>query len=111
MQQEPKGGNQLTAIYLPKQYAGWSEDAIAKDAKLEGFAPFHFTNKPGDIYPPHAHPETKLLVFLEGSMEVRVADQLFHCEAGDKLIIPGNMTHEATVGPQGCTFFWSEKME
>ena len=43
-------------------------------------------------------------------MEVRVGDETFQCKAGDKVIVDGNVKHSAVVGPEGCTFFWSEKL-
>jgi hypothetical protein len=27
---------------------------------------------------------------------------------GDRLIVPGQQEHAALVGPEGCTFLWSE---
>jgi quercetin dioxygenase-like cupin family protein len=43
-------------------------------------------------------------------MEVTVEGKKFHCQPGDKLIINGNVQHSAVAGPQGCGFFWSEKL-
>lgn len=85
------------------------EDFIAHHIEKESFHPIKFTDEPGYIYPTHAHPETKVLAFLAGSMQVTVEGTVYSCEAGDKLIIPGNKKHAAVVGPNGCTFFWSEK--
>ncbi|MBI2051340.1 AraC family ligand binding domain-containing protein [Candidatus Roizmanbacteria bacterium] len=91
-------------------YKNLSEEEIAKKLQEEGFDPIRFENNPGYIYPRHKHPETKLLAFLKGSMEVKVGGETYYCEAGDKLIVPGDTLHSAVVGPHGCEFFWSEKM-
>ena len=40
----------------------------------------------------------------------KVGDNTFNCSPGDKVVIPGNVEHEATAGPEGCVFFWSEKL-
>jgi len=80
-----------------------------EDIKREGFNPLRFSNAPGFVYHSHRHQETKLLVFLEGSMEVKVEEETYQCGSGDKLIIPGNMEHSAIVGSEGCVFFWAEK--
>ncbi|MDE2026532.1 MAG: AraC family ligand binding domain-containing protein [Patescibacteria group bacterium] len=76
----------------------------------EGFDPISITNFPGYEYSLHKHPETKLLVFLKGSMDVTTQNKTYHCIVGDKLIIPSNTLHRAVVGKDGCTFFWSEKL-
>lgn len=97
-------------MYYKSFYSGKTEAEIEKNIEEEGFTPLKYENGPGDIYPLHQHPETKLLAFLSGSMEVKVGEETFNCEKGDKLLIPGNTPHSAVVGPTGCTFFWSEKM-
>lgn len=97
-------------MYHKNFYSGLTESEIEKKIREEGFDPMKYENGPGDIYPLHQHPETKLLAFLEGSMKVKVADETFNCEKNDKLLISGNAPHSAVVSPIGCTFFWSEKM-
>lgn len=97
-------------MYFPKAYKNIGKAKIASEIRKKGFSPMLFTNGPGDVYPQHSHPETKLLVFLSGSIEVTVNNKSFHCEAGDKLIIAGDAPHDAVVGQNGCTFYWSEKI-
>ncbi|MGH7828633.1 MAG: cupin domain-containing protein [Candidatus Binatia bacterium] len=97
-------------MYQAKFYESIDKERITEEMRKEGFDPLHIVDPPGHLYPPHRHPETKLLVFLQGSMEVAVADQKFTCGPGDKLVIPGNAEHSAAVGPDGCVFFWSEKL-
>ena len=91
-------------------YKDLAEREIADKVEEEGFDPIKISDPPGRVYSPHTHPETKLLAFLSGSMEVKVADKTHRCKAGDKVIIDGNVEHSAVVGPEGCTFFWSEKL-
>lgn len=89
--------------------SGKNTGKIEEMIRKGGFDPIRISNGPGYLYPPHSHPETKLLVILSGSMEVSAGGKEFSLKQGDKLIIPGNVTHSAEVGEMGCTFFWSEK--
>lgn len=97
-------------MYTKNFYQSLNEEEIEKQIRQEGFEPMKFHDRPGFIYTPHQHPETKLLAFLDGNMEVKVGEENFSCRTGDKLLIPGNTPHSAVVGPDGCVFFWSEKM-
>ncbi|MFQ5683828.1 MAG: cupin domain-containing protein [Candidatus Binatia bacterium] len=97
-------------MYQANFYKKLDKERIAEEIREDGFDPLFITDPPGHLYPPHAHPEIKLLVFLEGRMEVNVKKQTFQCKPGDKLVIPGNTEHSAAVGPEGCTFFWAEKL-
>lgn len=84
---------------------------VNRAVREEGFDPLLITDPPGRVYPPHAHPETKLLAFLGGAMTVRVRGEKYACRSGNRLLIPGNEEHSARVGPDGCDFFWSEKLQ
>src|SRR5205809_854191 len=97
-------------MYEPGYYQNLDTAEIAHKVQEEGFDPIRIADRPGAVYPPHSHPETKLLAFLHGTMQVLVQGKTYDCSPGDKLIIPGNLEHSAKVGPEGCVFFWSEKM-
>lgn len=97
-------------MYKQKYYKRLDQAAIAQEVRKEGFAPILVYNEPGYIYRNHSQPETKLLVFLKGTMDVTVGDIIYHCSAGDKMVIPGNTPHSAQVGEDGCMFYWSEKL-
>lgn len=97
-------------MYQAHYYKRIDKDTIAGEIEKEGFEPVCITDPPGRVYEAHKHPETKLLVFLQGTMEVQVKDVTFNCSPGDRLLIPGNSEHSAVAGPGGCTFFWSEKL-
>lgn len=100
----------LPDLYQSGFYGHLSIPQIRERVLAEGFDPIRIDDPAGHIYAPHRHPETKLLAFLSGSMEVQVADQTFHCVAGDRLLIPGNVEHNARVAADGCVYFWSQKM-
>jgi quercetin dioxygenase-like cupin family protein len=97
-------------MYWKDYYTKLDIEFISREVKKEGFNPISISNHSGFVYAKHKHPETKLLVFLEGNMTVMVEGKTFLCQPGDKLIIPGNTFHEAIVGEKGCTFLWSEKL-
>lgn len=89
---------------------GTPREKIIKAINQVGFNPILITDRPGFVYEIHTHPETKLIVCLEGSMKVKVADQTFNFEPGVKIRIAGNTPHSGVVGNKGCTYFWSEKI-
>jgi hypothetical protein len=55
-------------MYQAKIYQTMDREKIAAAVRTEGFDPIYISDPPGRTYQPHRHPETKLLVFLEGSM-------------------------------------------
>ena len=97
-------------IYQPGFYGELSIAEIRERILAEGFDPVQISDPAGYDYPPHHHPETKLLAFLSGGMDVLVAEQPYHCGVGDRLLIPGNVEHSAHVMTDGCVYFWSEKL-
>lgn len=97
-------------MHEPEFYKGLSVAEISNKVIDEGFDPIRISDPPGHVYPPHSHAETKLLAFLQGGMQVTVNGQSYRCQAGDKLMIPGNVEHSAIVGSGGCVYFWSEKI-
>jgi mannose-6-phosphate isomerase-like protein (cupin superfamily) len=97
-------------MYEPGYYKDLAIADIAQRVRDDGFDPIRIADPPRSVYSPHIHPETKLLAFLQGTMQVTVQGQTFHCSAGDKLMIPGKLEHSAVVGSEGCVYFWSEKM-
>lgn len=97
-------------MFQPNYYKNINRGSISKEVRREGFHPLCITDAPGRVYAPHRHPETKLLVFLEGEMMVSVGQNSYQCRRGDRFVIPGNVEHSAVVGPLGCVFLWSEKL-
>ncbi|MFC1722484.1 AraC family ligand binding domain-containing protein [Patescibacteria group bacterium] len=83
---------------------------MAKIALKMGYNPVVVSNISGYEYFAHQHPESKLLIFIEGSMRVTIANESLECLSGDVLVISGNTMHSATIGNEGCKFFWSEKI-
>lgn len=98
------------ATYVPEKYRQQHIDAIRSDIELEGWDPALIHDPPGRQYPSHEHATAKLLVFVEGSMQVEAGGEHFACQPGDLLVIPGSTMHSAVAGPRGCTYFWSEQV-
>ena len=96
--------------YEPRAYDGLDRAETLARVRAEDWEPAVIADPPGTVYPPHRHPEAKLLAFLTGSMEVRIDGQTFRCAPGDKLVISGDVEHVAVVGPAGCTYLWSEQV-
>lgn len=97
-------------MYFPSLFKNHSLSEITEQLQQEGWKPVTFNDPPGYEYARHTHPETKLLVFLEGSMCVTIDNQHYTCHKGDKLIIDAHVPHSAKVNKEGCTFLWAEKM-
>lgn len=98
-----------TATYEPGVFWRLDETTILRLLRDEGWAPVPIDDPAGHVYPLHRHPEAKLIAVIHGGMEVRIGHETYRCLAGDKLVIPGDTEHAAVVGPDGCTFFWSER--
>lgn len=96
-------------MYSQAYYKDLSDTEIERNIKEEGFSPLRITNAANFIYSPHKHPETKLIAILEGELDVTIKDKTYLCKKYDKIVIPGNITHSAVAGKEGCTFFWAEK--
>ncbi len=70
-----------------------------------GVEPMAWSNGPGDRYPSHDHPYTKLLVCAEGSITflVGIDEVPVELEPGQGFELPPHTPHAAVVGPAGCT--------
>jgi mannose-6-phosphate isomerase-like protein (cupin superfamily) len=98
------------SLYAPNIHTTLDPKAVLERLRRDGWDPIPITDPPGYTYPPHSHAETKLLAILSGSMEVRIEGDVYRCLPGDQIVIPGGVEHAALVGPNGCTFYWSEQL-
>lgn len=97
-------------VYAPNVYADIEPEILLDRLRRDGWDPIPITDSPGYVYPPHTHATTKLLAILTGSIEVRVAVEIWWCLPGDQVVIPGGVEHAALVGPDGCRFYCSERL-
>lgn len=97
-------------VYEPGKYAGIVRSEIRAIIEREGWTPYVIDEPAGYTYEPHHHAESKLIVVLEGEMEVTLGDDALRCRPGDRLTIPGGEVHAAVMGECGCLYFWSEQV-
>lgn len=97
-------------MYQPKFYKIIDRKKIEEGVRKDGFNPIYISDPPNFSYKEHAHPEVKLLLFLEGEMKITIDGESFLCSPGDRIIIPGDTSHSAVTGKDGCSFFWAEKL-
>lgn len=71
--------------------------------KSEGLFYYRWSNRPGDVYPPHDHPYHKVIYVLKGSIifGLPAADEQITLDAGDRLDLPAGIAHNAVVGRHG----------
>jgi hypothetical protein len=98
-----------TSSYVAGYYHGKAPDEIKKHILDEGFSPILITNSSGYEYHPHEHAATKLLAIVEGGMSVIIDDKTYTAKPASRIVISGNTMHAATIGKEGCVFFWAER--
>lgn len=59
----------------------------------------HYTDRPEDVISWHWHEELEFIYAAQGRMEVRTPSQTFYLEAGDCLLLNGNVLHEVAASP------------
>jgi quercetin dioxygenase-like cupin family protein len=87
----------------------WSSDmapdeaAIRKILDAEGLQPYRWSNAPGDVYGAHSHTYHKVIYVVKGSITFGLPDtrDRILLNAGDRLDLPGGISHNAVVGNQG----------
>jgi|SRR4051812_28357521 len=96
------------AIYEHQIYSNLNETEILNKVSCEGYAPRRVIEAPGAIYSTHKNAYDLVLAFLRGSAEIRVGGNVYHCVAGDKLNIPGELPHSAVVGTKGVVYLLTQ---
>lgn len=79
-----------------------SEEAAAIFA-AEGLAPQMWSNRAGDEYGWHQHDYHKVLICVAGSITFHLRGEDREIRARDRLDLPPQTDHAATVGPKGVT--------
>ena len=69
--------------------------------RREGLDPFTWSNEPNFHYEPHTHDYHSVLVCATGSIVFVVDDREVELRPGDRLDVPADVVHAATVGPDG----------
>lgn len=74
----------------------------AAEFRAAGLPHYEWSNGPHDRYAEHQHAYEKILICLAGSIVFHVPGQLaLELHPGDRLVLPAQTRHAATVGPQG----------
>ncbi len=85
----------------------WSEDQLPTEAELrrllsdEGLEPYRWSNGAGDVYGAHTHAFHKVIYVVRGSITFGLPGENVTLVTGDRLELPRDTRHEASVGPQG----------
>ena len=82
-------------------------DRASLEARLraEGLEPTVWSSMPGERFEQHAHDFDKVLVVVEGKVTFGLTGSGvgLRLRAGERLDLPANVQHEATVGDKGVT--------
>ena len=79
------------------------EPAIRAAFESEGLEPSLWSNVAGYRYDWHRHPYDKVLYCVEGSVTFHTDAGDTELSEGDRLDLPAETRHAATVGPGGVT--------
>lgn len=76
---------------------------IQKSFAAEGITPYRWSNGPHDVYSAHEHAYHKIIYVVSGSITFGLPElgQFVTLKAGDRLDLPANVVHDATVGSEG----------
>lgn len=82
-----------------------SPDSLEDRLRAEGLRPSTWGNGPGDQYDEHAHDYDKVLVASSGSIVFHLTElgRDVELRAGERLELPAQTRHAATVGGQGVS--------
>lgn len=86
------------------------EPALRTRLAAEGFDVMTWNDPPGRLYPPHRHGHHESLWCVRGAITFHVGGQDYRLDPGDRLMLPRNTLHGATVGPDGATYLIGEKV-
>lgn len=78
---------------------------IERRLHAEGLTPSSWGNGPGDVYGEHRHGYDKVLVAVDGSITFHLPElgTDVALQTGERLDLPAQTLHGATVGPRGVT--------
>jgi len=82
---------------------GDPQELAAAAFSAENLDPATWSNGPGFTYPEHRHPYHKVLFCIRGSITFHTDGGDISLQPGDRLDLPPNTLHGATVGPDGVT--------
>ena len=83
---------------------------LEEQLRAEGFThTYVWQDGPGAYYPEHTHSTVTAHVVLEGEVTVISEGKTQTYRDGDRIDIPAQTLHAATMGPKGCRYIIGEK--
>lgn len=81
------------------------ESEVVAFFQSRNLSPSRWSNGPGDVYAVHVHGYLKTLFCVKGSITFSLPDlnQDIALRPGDRLTLPPETRHGATLGPDGVT--------
>ena len=74
-----------------------NEKRMMRALELEGYDVLVYTYRPGTVFPEHDHPRAKCDAVVEGVLRVTVDGKDYDLGAGDRIYLPANTRHAASV--------------
>ena len=62
----------------------------------------HISFEPNAATPQHNHPQEQFMIVIEGELSFILGSEARTMKANDAVLIPTNVTHGVTAGPNGC---------
>jgi quercetin dioxygenase-like cupin family protein len=78
------------------------EGVVAASAAGAQLSAARYVLEPGVVVPEHDHSNEEFGQVLAGSLELRCAGSVEELGPGDAFLVPGDVPHGATAGPDGC---------
>lgn len=81
----------------------WTKDsapdptALREQMEMEGYTVTEHSEAPGTVHEPHDHSTDQSLWIISGSVLLRVGDQKYTLNAGDRDYLPAHTEHSALV--------------
>jgi len=90
-----------------------AEKEIRTKIESEGFQSCQWSNRAGDTTSAHSHSYSKLIWVVRGDIIFRLPELMeeIKLEIGDRLELPADIVHEATVGKAGVVCLEAHRWE
>jgi mannose-6-phosphate isomerase-like protein (cupin superfamily) len=92
-----------------REKAAPGESALREKLEAEGFDVVVWRDRSNWSYEPHAHEHDESLWVLDGNLVLRIEDRDFPLGPGDRMMLPKEVVHDASVGPDGARYLIGAK--
>ena len=101
---------QLTRIPWPGPARPIESDLHAA-LVAEGFQVFRWDDPPGATYSAHTHDHDESLWVVAGEITFGANGTSLRLRAGDRLMLPADTVHTATVGTEGASYLIGQRAD